>query len=98
MRAQIPGELPERDDSRPALRVRHDVAEVGERVVLLRVPAAPGAQITGPRQAFGVRLPGAPFRLERVGEARRTDDAGRAIRPDALRRARDQGKVVRQAG
>ena len=87
----------ERDDTRAPRTRADDVAEVEERVVLLRVAAGRASGEARIREILGVGLPRFSSPLERVGEAARRDDAVGAIARDPLRRAGDEREIVRQA-
>jgi hypothetical protein len=69
VRGQIAAEPRERDDAVAACPRAGDVAEVEERIVLLRVAAGRAAREARVRQILSVRLPGLPGGGERVGEA-----------------------------
>src|SRR5207237_2827433 len=72
---EIPREPGERDDAVAAGTRVDDVAEVEERVVLLRVPARRAAGEARIREPLGGGLPRLPGSRERVGKAPGLDDA-----------------------
>src|SRR5205823_14999717 len=78
-------------------RIGSDVREVGEGIVLLRVAPTRRPEIARRRETLRVRLPRTARFLDRVGETLPRGDAGRAIARDPVRRAGDQGEIVRQA-
>ena len=94
---EVPREPGERDDAVAAGTRVDDVAEVEERVVLLRVPARRAAGEARIREPLGVGLPRLPGSRERVGKAPGLDDAACAIARDPLCRAGHEREVVRQA-
>ena len=94
---QVAPELGERYDAVAACPGAGDVAEVEERVVLLRVAAGRAAGEAGIREILGIRLPGLAGGRERVGEAPGVDDAVGAVARDPVRGAGDEREVVRQA-
>ena len=95
--SKIRSEPCQRDDLRPPARTPGDVLEVRERVVLLRVAPVGAAEEARRGKPLGVCLPGLSGRLERVGEVRGRDGAGRAVGGDPVGRSRDESEVVRQA-
>src|ERR1043165_8518026 len=97
MRGEVAPEPGERNDAVAARPRVGDVADVEERIVLLRVAAGRAAREAGVRETLGVRLPGLAGGLERVGETPGANDAVGAVARDPVRRARDEGEIVRQA-
>ena len=94
---KVAAEPREGDDAVAACPRAGNVAEVEERVVLLRVPAGRATGEPGIREILGVCLPRLTCGRESVGKVAGVDDALGAVVRDPVRRAGDEREVVRKA-
>jgi hypothetical protein len=94
---KVAAEPREGDDAVAMYPRAGNVAEVEERVVLLRVPAGRATGEPGIREILGVRLPRLACGREGVGKVAGVDDAPGAVARDSVRRAGDEREVVREA-